>query len=192
MKSLLLIVAMLLVASAAHAEQWYYVNLGTGQAAAKPACIALPGGQNPVASMTATLGAQGIHTDMDMTDADGSRFMILDHQGSNYAFATTVKRCIAVRQQIRQQIARASAGEDRWYVAQYRGDCVELSATFSGVHTPTELHKAMTRKGANLLLERRGPDVALLIDGSGHYPPMVMVHGLARCEANSAALIAAQ
>lgn len=192
MKRLLLIAAALFLPVCAHASQWYYVNLGDVPVGSPRQCIAIHGDQDPATSLTAALGSKNIRTDMDMTLADGSQFMVFDHNGTKYAFATTVERCMAVRNQLERQFAEISANQDKWYVAQYRGDCVQLSAMFSGVKTPAELHKAMTRKGSHLSLERRGDDIALLSDDLGHYPPLVMVHGLAKCEASSAAILAAQ
>lgn len=192
MKRLLIIAAALLASGAAHAEQWYYVNFDNGPGGSQNGCVAVPEGRDPAGSIAAVIGHQTIQTDRDMTLADGSRLMILSVNDQKYAYATTVKTCLALRDEIARQSASAAAGRDKWYVAQYRGDCVELSSEFSGVSTPAELHKAMTRNGSHLSLDRRGDDIALLTDDFGHYPPLVMVHGLARCQSSDAAQLASQ
>lgn len=191
MKRLLFTLAALILSASAHAEQWYYINFDS-QTGSPKECVAVPNGQDPVTSLRTIFGPQDIAVNRDTTLADGSRLMILAMKDQDSAYATTIETCHALRQQIAQSVAAALAGRDMWYVAQYRGDCVKLSAEFSGVSTPDELHKAMTRNGSHLSLERRGEDIAMLTDDFGHYPPLVMVRGLARCEASNAALLASQ
>jgi hypothetical protein len=192
MRRLFFIAAALLAAGAARADQWYYVDFEGIPVGSPNECIAVPSGQDPVSSMKAVLGPVHITVLRDEKFADGSRFMNVTLQNKNSAYTTTVARCHQVRKEIAQEVAIALAGQDKWYVAQYRGDCVELSDAFSGMSTPEQLHKAMTRRGRQLSLKRGSKDIVLMTDDLGHYPPLVMVRGLARCRSSSAAQIASQ
>lgn len=193
MRQLFLIAAMLLACASAHAGQWFYIDFANAPVGSQQECIRVPNGLDPIPAMQAVLGPIELTIQKDTTYPDGSRQIVVTGQGGNAStYATTATRCHEIRAEAHRAVAVYLAGQNKWYVAQYRGDCVELADSFASMNTPDQLHKVMTSHGAQLSLEKRGEDIALLIDDSGHSPPLVMVRGLARCQQSNAALIASQ
>lgn len=104
MQKSLWIIAGLSIATAAHAEEWYYINLYPAKGQSE--CVRLKDGDLPVATLARAYGMDSISVGQAAEYPDGTHTLMFIHKAKSgetfYNFADTLAGCRTMRSELRQ------------------------------------------------------------------------------------------
>jgi hypothetical protein len=194
-KPLLALIVAMVASTAAHAHQWYYVNMDNNATTVRTQCVAIGDKDtlDPTETLMDVFGASTLKIKAHLMLPDGSLILDVSHGNTTYAFRDSIDGCLKTRVSELHRTAKTegihgnpqSGADSSWYlVAPAKGECVLESSTGPGLDTPEAMASFETSLSQRVHVRHNpnNPDIAEVINDTTGGTLIGFVRGADHCE----------